>query len=85
MNWIKVKTRKLTPEELELYRHTNFMWDMKTPEENETVLLTDGKTVWTEVWEVYGYNSVGFEYTEHDDYENLWWMPFPEPPTIEEV
>lgn len=82
MEWIKVKTRELTDEERELYPDIMFMWDMKTPEE-EPVLLTDGKTVWTEMW-IDTYKDEGFESSFPDDYEHLWYMPFPEPPKVEE-
>lgn len=84
MEWIKVKTRELTLEERELYPYTDFMWDMKVPEDGDEVLLSDGKTIWDEVWIGFGYGAIGFEYTEPDDYKNLWYMPFPELPEIDE-
>lgn len=80
MEWIKVKTRELTDEERESYPSSiGFIWDMLTPEWFIDVLLTDGNTVWVEED-----SYIGFEDSHPDDYENLWYMPFPEPPKVEE-
>lgn len=84
MEWVKVKTRELTDEELEPYPSSiGFIWDMLTPEWFIDVLLTDGNTVWVERW-VEEDSYIGFEDSHPDDYENLWYMPFPEPPKVEE-
>ena len=84
MEWIKVKTRELTDEERESYPSSiGFIWDMLTPEWFIDVLLTDGNTVWVERW-VEEDSYIGFEGSRPDDYENLWYMPFPEPPKVEE-
>lgn len=85
MEWVKVKTRELTAEERESYPGIDFMWDMETPENDSEVLMSDGESVWTDIWSDYEPNLGGFENIDFKDGENLWWMPFPEPPKVEEV
>lgn len=84
MEWIKVKTREPTDRERELYPEMKFWWDMETPEWFTDVLLTDGDTVWVGLW-IDGDSYRGFGYSSPDDYENLWYMPFPKPPKVEEL
>lgn len=85
MDWIKVKTRELTQAERDNFPNANFMWDMEIPEDGDEVLVSDGKSVWTDIWGDYEPNLCGFENIDFKDGENLWWMPFPEPPELEEV
>lgn len=85
MEWIKVKTRELNSEEHSFYQNTDFMWDMETPEDGDEVLVSNGKSVWTDIWSDYEPNLGGFENIDFKDGENLWWMPFPEPPSNEFV
>lgn len=82
MEWVKVKTRELTDEERELYPEIEFWWDMPTPEWTIDILLTDGNAVWVERW-IEDDDYRGFEDSYPDDYDNLWYMPFPEPPEME--
>ena len=72
MEWIKFKTRKLTEEELSKpeYMYYEFMWDCQIPDVDENVLVSDGKTIWTEDWVDY----------DDSDAEGLYWMPLPELP-----
>lgn len=78
MKWIKFKTRKLTEEELSEYKYMyyEFMWDCRIPEVGETVLVSDGETIWTEDWVEYDEG----EGLEDSDAEGLYWMPLPESP-----
>lgn len=82
MEWIKVKVRELTPEEQEEYPGQGLIWDMKTPEDGDEILVSDGKSVWTDIWVDYSDGS-GFEQTYSDEYEHLWWMLYPKPPSLE--
>lgn len=80
--WIPVKRRPLTEEEIEEYGDKYYeMWDCKLPEESDTVLVTY-------VCENYGTVHKEVDYTEYDAedkyFENfnediIAWMPFPAP------
>ena len=48
----------------------------KMPEDGEEVIMTDGKNIWTDIWE----DAWGFESTDVPLRESrLFWMPIPEP------
>lgn len=53
----------------------------KMPEDGEEVIMTDGKNIWTDIWE----DAWGFESTEVTLRKGrLFWMSFPEPYKVEE-
>mgnify|MGYP007039927157 CR=1 FL=1 len=78
MKWVKFKARKLTEEELSKpeYMYYEFMWDCQAPEVDETVLVSDGKSIWTEDWVEYDEGLC----LEDSITEGLYWMPLPELP-----
>ncbi|WP_314160166.1 hypothetical protein [uncultured Gemella sp.] len=80
MKWHKLTTRKMTEDEVEIYGDKyDFMWDGRTPNINEEVLVTyplsSGKFVDTyiDTWEEIG-DGVGFENTDNDV---IYWMELP--------
>ena len=70
--WKKLSTREADPEEVA--QGYTFMWDGETPELGEEVLVSDGKTIWTDTWIEFDI-GIGFEQTDYDS--DCWWMPFP--------
>lgn len=79
MKWNKIELRPATKEEKEEYGHVEW-WDGLVPEEDEEVLVTDGKRVWTDIWVWCDAYSCGWE---SDASSITHWMPFPEPPKEE--
>ncbi|UGQ07443.1 hypothetical protein [Streptococcus anginosus] len=81
MKWNKFSTRELTQEEREFFtENVTFIWEDPIPDVDETVLVSDGKTIWTEDWVEYD-EGLGLE---DSDAEGLYWMPLPELPKEEE-
>lgn len=85
MNWIKVKTREVVDKDKELatvipYMKVETVWDMRLPEDDEMILVSDGKKIWTDIWVVFE-NGSDFEETDFENYKHLWWSHLPEPPT----
>lgn len=81
MKWNKLITRKMTEDEVEIYGDKyDFMWDGRTPELGEEVLVTvplsSGKFVdtYVDTWEEIG-DGVGFENTDDDV---IYWMEIPQ-------
>ena len=81
MKWNKLTVRELTKEEQEEYGDLyNFMWEGRTPDIDEYVLVTytlsSGKFVDTSIdtWIEIG-DGVGFENTENDV---IYWMEIPQ-------
>ena len=70
--WKKLEKRAAEPEEQA--QGYMFMWDSEVPELFEEVLVSDGKSVWTDTWVEFDL-GVGFEQTDYDS--DIWWMPFP--------
>ena len=58
------------------YMYYEFMWDCRVPDVDETVLVSNGKTIWTEDWVEY---EEGLR-LEDSETEGLCWMPLPELP-----
>lgn len=82
MKWNKLTSRDLTQEEIEEGLPYDSMWDCDTPEIDETVIVSDGITIWTDTWIDYEV-GMGFENSTDDD--GLYWMSFPELPKLEET
>lgn len=80
VKWNYVYSRETTDEELAEIGCA-FMWDGTIPEEDEEVLISDGKTVWTDTWVYYGQNECGFD--GGTDLEEFYWISFPKPPKKE--
>lgn len=78
IKWNYVALRPSTEYELE------YRWDGLTPEEDETVFVSDGVTTWVDTWIYHSRYSCGFE--DNTDLEEFYWasIPMPQPP-IEEV
>ena len=81
MKWNKLTTRKMTEEEVEIYGDKyNFMWDGRTPDIDEEVLVTyplsSGEFTDTSIdtWEEIE-DELGFENTENDV---IYWMEIPQ-------
>lgn len=81
MKWNKLTTRKMTEEEVEIYGDKyNFMWDGRTPDIDEEVLVTyplspgDFIDTYVDTWVEIG-DELGFENTDNDV---IYWMEFPE-------
>lgn len=84
MKWNKITTRPLTDEEKEMYPYLFAMMEGEFPELNEQVFVytkKGGRVI--DTWIDYG-KGVGF--TEIFEYlrQEIYWMPFPEPPKDEE-
>ena len=81
MKWNKLTTRKMTEDEVEIYGDKyDFMWDGRTPNIDEEVLVTyplsTGKCVDTRIdtWIEIG-DGLGFENTDSDV---IYWMEMPQ-------
>lgn len=79
VKWNYVHLKKADNEEKEFFE-CDMIWDGLIPEEDEEVLVSDGKTVWTDIWVYYNANDCGFESTE---LEKFYWISFPKPPKKE--
>lgn len=79
IKWNYVTSRQLTEDELEIYGH-EYTWDGITPEEDETVFVSDGKTVWVDTWVYYSTYSSGFD--NISTIEEFYWasISIPKPP-----
>lgn len=77
MNWNKLTTRPLNDEEKEHYPDCDFMWDGKTPDIWERVLVYAYGEIEIDTWQDFGSCGVGFE--NRDD-GIIYWMPLPETP-----
>lgn len=74
--WIPFKKKPLTEEEEEIYPEYSWMLDCPTPEDEEDILVSDGKYVWVDTW----WNCDGFCRLDSDrELEGLAWMRFPDP------
>lgn len=77
--WNKLTTRDIYEDEKEIFGDEfDFVWDGKTPEIDEEVLVYNPKTqeTTTDIWTDFG-NGVGFENTYED---TVFWMSYPKPP-----
>ena len=81
MKWNKLTIRKMTEDEVEIYGDKyDFMWDGRTPNIGEEVLVTyplsSGEFTDTSIdtWEEFE-DELGFENTENDV---IYWMEIPQ-------
>lgn len=82
-DWKKITQRPLTSEEIKEYGdEIEFMWDGKTPELDEEVLVytSESEEVYTDIWVDFN-DGIGFENTCSSV---IYWMSFPKPPEIKE-
>lgn len=80
LEWIEFKLRKMDDEEKEYYSDycdSDYIWDGKLPDDGEEILLSDGSSVWQDVFYNEGLYGCGVEYTEIK--EGMAWMPLPKP------
>ncbi len=71
--WIPVKWREPDEKEAEYY---TYMADCEMPEDEQEILVTDGKYVWKDVC----YYDDGFSLDSTKDWQNITaWMPSPKP------
>ena len=80
--WNKLTTRNIAEDEKEYFNSgIEFIWEGKTPEIDEEVLLYNPTTkrIITDTWVDYG-EGIGFEYTDED---TVFWMSYPKPPKEE--
>lgn len=79
MEWNKLTTRNIAEDEKEYFNFAiEFIWDGKTPEIDEEVLVYNPSTqeIYTDIWVDYG-EGIGFENTDED---TVFWMSYPKPP-----
>lgn len=82
MKWNKLTTRNIAEEEKEFFHDgIEYVWEGKTPEIDEEVLVYNPKTqnIYTDIWIDYG-EGIGFENTDED---SVFWMSYPKPPDDE--
>ena len=75
--WIKFVLRPLTEEEQREHPDWCYILDCRTPDDNQEILVSDGRYVWTDTFYQDGdqcYLDGGAEL------ENCWWQPMPQPP-----
>lgn len=80
MEWNKLTTRNIAEDEKEYFNGgIEFVWEGKTPEIDEEVLVYDPETqnIYTDIWIDYG-EGIGFENTDED---TVFWMSYPQPPS----
>ena len=80
--WNKLTTRNIAEDEKDYFNSgIEFVWEGKTPEIDEEVLLYNPTTkrIITDTWVDYG-EGIGFEYTDED---TVFWMSYPKPPKEE--
>ena len=78
MEWNKLTTRNIAEDEKEFFHNAiEYIWEGKTPEINEEVLVYNPETqnIYTDTWIDYG-EGIGFEYTDEDV---VFWMSYPNP------
>lgn len=79
MEWNKLTTRNIAEDEKEYFNGgIEFIWEGKTPEIDEEVLVYNPSTqsIYTDIWVDYG-EGIGFEDTDED---TVFWMSYPKPP-----
>lgn len=81
IKWNYVVSRPSTEDEFDAYG-LKYVWDGVTPEEDETVIVSDGKTTWVDMWVYYGHDDCNFD--GGTDLEEFYWTSLPKPP-IKEV
>lgn len=77
--WNKLTTRNIAEDEKEYFNGgIEFVWEGKTPEIDEEVLVYNPSTqkIYTDIWVDYG-EELGFEGTDED---TVFWMSYPKPP-----
>ena len=77
--WNKLTTRNIAEDEKEYFNSgIEFVWEGKTPEIDEEVLVYNPKTqnIYTDIWIDYG-EGIGIEDTDED---TVLWMSYPKPP-----
>lgn len=80
--WNKLTTRNIAEDEKEYFNEgIEFVWEGKTPEIDEEVLVYNPSTqrIYTDIWIDYG-EGIGFEDTDED---TVFWMSYPKPPSGE--
>lgn len=77
IKWNYVVSRPSTKDELEVYE-CEYTWDGAIPEEDEDVIVSDGKNVWIDTWIYYDAYSCGFD--NASSLEEFYWASIPKPP-----
>ena len=77
----ELKSRRWSDEKEYFNGAIEFVWDGKTPEIDEEVLVYNPTTkrIITDTWVDYG-EGIGFEDTDED---TVFWMRYPQPPMLE--
>ena len=74
--WIPFKTRPLTDEEKQEYPDWTYIFDCPLPDDEEEILLSNGKYVWTDTF----INDGECYLDGGDDIDDgMAWMPLPKP------
>ena len=82
MEWNKLTTRNIAEDEKEFFHNAiEYIWEGKTPEINEEVLVYNPETqnIYTDTWIDYG-EGIGFKDTDEDV---VFWLSYPNPPSGE--
>ena len=91
IKWNKLTVRKPNEEDRELYGDRyDSIWEGKIPEIDEEVLIYDPNKdnyytdtmIFTDVWVDYTH-GIGFEQTDVEIGETIYWSSFPEPPKLD--
>jgi len=74
--WIPFEEREMTAEEKECHPEWGYILDCKLPDDNEEILVSDGKYVWFDTF----YNDGDGCCLDSDrELDGCAWMPLPEP------
>lgn len=80
IKWNYVVSRPSTEDEFEVYG-CEYIWDGAIPEDEETVIVSDGETVWADMWMYYGDDDYNFD--SDSDLKEFYWTSLPKPPIRE--
>lgn len=77
MKWTKFKARKINEES-----QYDFIYEGKTPDVFEMILVSDGNWVDFDTWVDFEDGTVGLENYYYKDPNELYWMSLPKPPHV---
>lgn len=83
LEWNEFKLREMDDEEKEYYEYyselsSQFMLYGKLPDDDEEILVSDGKQVWFDIFHIDAIDGCWLE-TNIDLEEGMAWMPLPKP------
>lgn len=81
MKWNKLTVREITEEDKEICQDCSFMWEGAIPEIWDRVLVSQNKVkqdAYIDEWVEFDDNTIGFEDTNVDVGEVIYWVNIPE-------